>query len=96
MWDASHGFLYLVAVMDWYSRLVLSWRLSNTMDSRFCLEALEIALSTRQPEIFNSDQGSQFPCTAFTSRLEASGVAISMDGRGRKGFEIIIVLSLNP
>ena len=78
-----HGFLYLVAVMDWYSRFVLSWQLSNTMDSRFCLEALEIALSTRQPEIFNRDQGSQFTCTAFTSRLEASGVAISMDGRGR-------------
>lgn len=78
-----HGFLYLVAVIDWYSRFVLSWRLSNTMDSRFCLEALEIALSTGQPEVFNSDQGSQFTSTAFTDRLQASGVAISMDGRGR-------------
>jgi putative transposase len=78
-----HGFLYLVAVMDWYSRFVLSWRLSNTMDSRFCLEALEIALSGGRPEIFNSDQGSQFTSNVFTGRLEESGVAISMDGRGR-------------
>jgi putative transposase len=78
-----HGFLYLVAVMDWYSRFVLSWRLSNTMDGRFCMEALEMALSIGQPEIFNSDQGSQFTSTVFTGRLEASGVAISMDGRGR-------------
>jgi putative transposase len=78
-----HGYLYLVAVMDWYSRHVLSWRLSNTMDSQFCLDALEIALSAGRPEIFNSDQGSQFTSTAFTSRLEAAGIAISMDGRGR-------------
>lgn len=78
-----HGFLYLVAILDWYSRLVLSWRLSNTLDLEFCLEALEEALATTQPEIFNSDQGSQFTSIAFTSRLEQSGVAISMDGRGR-------------
>lgn len=78
-----HGFLYLMAVMDWYSRHVLSWRLSNSLDIRFCLEALDEALTVRQPEIFNSDQGSQFTATAFTSRLETRGVAISMDGRGR-------------
>ena len=78
-----HGFLYLVAVLDWYSRYVLAWRLSNTMDGGFCLEALEMALSRGTPEIFNSDQGSQFTAAAFTGRLEQSGVAISMDGRGR-------------
>jgi putative transposase len=78
-----HGFLYLVAVMDWHSRYVLSWRLSNTLTGNFCIEALEEALSRSQPEIFNSDQGSQFTATAFTSRLESQGVAISMDGRGR-------------
>jgi putative transposase len=78
-----HGFLYLVAVMDWYSRYVLAWRLSNTLTGSFCLEALHEALLEAQPEIFNSDQGSQFTATAFTSRLEARSVAISMDGRGR-------------
>ena len=78
-----HGFVYLVAVMDWYSRYVLAWRLSNTLDGRFCLEALEEALAARRPEIFNSDQGSQFTAAAFTGRLENAGVAISMDGRGR-------------
>ena len=78
-----HGFLYLVAVMDWYSRYVLSWRLSNTLTGGFCLEALDEALSRGTPEIFNTDQGSQFTATAFTSRLEGVGVAISMDGRGR-------------
>jgi len=78
-----HGFLYLVAVMDWYSRYVLSWRLSNTMDVAFCLEALDEALSGGRPEIFNTDQGSQFTSGAFTSRLEQAAVAISMDGRGR-------------
>lgn len=78
-----HGFLYLVAVMDWYSRYVLSWRLSNTLTGSFCIEALEEALSKARPEIFNSDQGSQFTATAFTSRLESGGIAISMDGRGR-------------
>lgn len=78
-----HGFLYLVAIMDWYSRYVLSWRLSNTLTGGFCSEALDEALHIARPEIFNSDQGSQFTATAFTSRLEAAGVAISMDGRGR-------------
>jgi putative transposase len=77
------GFLYLVAVLDWYSRYVLSWRLSNTLHGGFCMEALEEALSEGRPEVFNSDQGAQFTAVAFTSRLEACGVAISMDGRGR-------------
>jgi putative transposase len=78
-----HGFLYLTAVMDWYSRYVLAWRLSNTLEGRFCLEALDEALAGQRPEIFNSDQGSQFTAAAFTGRLEECGVAISMDGRGR-------------
>jgi putative transposase len=78
-----HGFLYLVAVMDWFSRHVLAWRLSNTLEGSFCIEALEEALGAATPEIFNSDQGCQFTAAAFTSRLEARGVAVSMDGRGR-------------
>jgi len=77
------GFLYLVAVMDWFSRLVLAWRLSNTLDGLFCREALDEALAGGRPEIFNSDQGAQFTATAFTERLLAHDVAISMDGRGR-------------
>ena len=78
------GFMYLTAVMDWYSRYVLSWRVSNTMDSTFCLEALDEALVRwPAPEIFNTDQGSQFTSEAFTGRLGAAGIAISMDGRGR-------------
>jgi len=77
------GFLYLVAILDWFSRYVISWRLSNTLDMGFCLEALNEALAHTQPEIFNSDQGSQFTASAFTSRLESQGVSISMDGRGR-------------
>lgn len=77
------GFLYLTAVLDWYSRYVLSWRLSNSLDSTFCIEALEEALVGGQPEIFNTDQGVQFTSVAFTSRLASRGVAISMDGRGR-------------
>ena len=76
-----HGFLYLTAVMDWFSRYVLAWRLSNTLEGSFCLEALDEALATRRPEIFNSDQGCQFTAAAFTGRLEKCGVAISMDGR---------------
>ena len=78
-----HGFLYLMAIMDWFSRYVVAWRLSNTLDGTFCLEALGDALRQGRPEIFNSDQGSQFTARAFTARLEACGVAISMDGRGR-------------
>ena len=77
------GFMYLAAVMDWCSRHVLSWRLSNSMDTSFCIEALDEALSLGRPEIFNSDQGSQFTSEAFTSRLLQHGIAISMDGRGR-------------
>jgi putative transposase len=80
----ARGFAYLVAIMDWCSRRVLSWRLSNTLDSAFCLEALEQALAGfGQPEIFNTDQGSQFSAEAFTSVLLARGVKISMDGKGR-------------
>jgi putative transposase len=77
------GFMYLTAVIDWHSRYVLSWRLSNTLDVGFCLEALEEALEQGRPEIFNTDQGVQFTCSAFTSRVEKAGVAISMDGKGR-------------
>jgi putative transposase len=80
----NQGWLYLTAVLDWFSRYVLSWRLSNTLDSLFCLEALQEALAGHaRPEIFNSDQGVQFTSTAFTSMLEREGIAISMDGRGR-------------
>jgi putative transposase len=78
-----HGFMYLTAVIDWYSRYVLSWRLSNTMDVGFCLEALDEALSRGKPEIFNTDQGSQFTSREYTGRLEGAGVAVSRDGRGR-------------
>jgi putative transposase len=76
-------YVYLTAVMDWYSRYVLSWRLSNSLDGAFCIAALEEALMQREPEIFNTDQGVQFTSLAFTSCLESRGVAISMDGRGR-------------
>jgi putative transposase len=80
----GRGFLYLVAVMDWASRAVLSWRLSNTMEASFCVAALEEALARfGKPEIFNTDQGSQFTSAAFTGTLAAAGVRISMDGRGR-------------
>ncbi len=76
--------MYLVAVIDWYSRRVLSWRLSNTMDSGFCVDCLEQALHSHgTPEIFNTDQGSQFTSAAFTGVLLKKGIAISMDGRGR-------------
>jgi putative transposase len=78
-----HGFMYLVAIMDWYSRYVLSWRLSNTLEGSFCLEALEEALELGKPSIFNSDQGVQFTGLEFTGRLEAEGIAVSHDGRGR-------------
>jgi putative transposase len=79
----ARGFLYLVAIMDWYSRYVLSWRLSNTLEVDFCIEALEEALRNGQPEIFNTDQGAQFTSQAFTSLLEQHGVRVSMDGKGR-------------
>jgi putative transposase len=77
------GFMYLVAVIDWFSRYVLAWQLSNTLEGSFCLEALELALSQGKPEIFNTDQGSQFTAAVFTGRLEAANIAVSMDGRGR-------------
>jgi putative transposase len=77
------GFLYLVAIMDWHSRKVLSWRLSNTMDVDFCVAALEEALAKHgKPAIFNTDQGSQFTSFAFTNALRENGIRISMDGRG--------------
>jgi len=80
----AHGFVYLVAVIDWYSRRVLSWRISNSMETVFCVDCLEDALRTYgKPEIFNSDQGSQFTSAAFTGALEREGIVISMDGRGR-------------
>lgn len=85
------GFVYLVAIIDWYSRKVLSWRLSNTMDAAFCVDALEDALRLYgAPEVFNSDQGSQFTSEAFTGLLKAHEVKISMDGRGR-AFDNIFV-----
>ncbi len=78
----ARGFLYLVAIIDWYSRYVLSWRLSNTLDAGFCIEALEEALKKGRPDIFNTDQGAQFTGEAFTGRLQQHGVRISMDGKG--------------
>ena len=79
----AQGFVYLVAVMDWFSRFVLSWSLSVTMEIDFCMEALNSALRRGRPEIFNSDQGSQFTSEKFTAELAAKEIAISMDGRGR-------------
>ena len=79
----KHGFMYLTAVIDWYSRYVLSWRLSNTLEGRFCLEALDEALSMGRPEIFNTDLGSQFTAQEYTDRLEEAGIQVSRDGRGR-------------
>jgi putative transposase len=78
----TRGFVYLVAVMDWFSRYVLAWELSNSLDVYFCLSALERALSQSSPLIFNNDQGSQFTSDAFTARLQAANIAISWDGRG--------------
>ena len=77
------GFMYLAAILDWFSRYVIAWRLSNTLDGSFCLDMLEEALSRGRPEVFNTDQGVQFTAAAWTSRLESAGVAVSMDGRGR-------------
>jgi putative transposase len=78
----QHGFLYLVAIIDWYSRYVLAWRLSNTLDTDFCVAALEEAFEHGTPEIFNTDQGSQFTSEAFTRLLEQHNIRISMDGKG--------------
>ncbi len=86
----QRDFVYLTAVMDWHSRYVLGWRLSNTMDSAFCLEAVEEAFSYGKPEIFNTDQGVQFTCTEFTSFLKDSNIRISMDGKGRWADNVFI------
>ena len=79
----AHGFMYLMAIIDWFSRYVLAWQLSNTLDGLFCIQALNQALQRGQPEIFNTDQGAQFTALAFTGILEAVPIRISMDGRGR-------------
>jgi putative transposase len=85
------GFMYLVAVMDWHSRKVLSWRVSNTLESEFCIEALEQALRDHgKPEIFNTDQGAQFTSRGFVGLLESHGIQVSMDGRGRVQDNIFI------
>jgi len=84
------GFMYLVAIIDWYSRYVMAWALSNTLDTAFCLKALDQALAQGNPSIFNSDQGVQFTSMAFTGKLEAQAIQISMDGRGR-AFDNIFV-----
>ena len=79
----AHGFMYLVAILDWFSRYVLAWQLSNTLDGGFCLDALRQALRLGRPDIFNTDQGVQFTAHDFTDCLEAHGIRVSMDGRGR-------------
>ena len=79
----ARGFLYLVAIMDWHSRYVVAWRLSNTLEADFCVDALREALGQGQPEVFNTDQGSQFTSLEFTQALQEHGVKISMDGKGR-------------
>lgn len=84
------GFLYLVAIIDWYTRFVLSWRLSNTLDNRFCIEALEEAFQYGKPEIFNTDQGVQFTSVNFIEILEAQEIKISMDGKGRALDNVIV------
>ena len=84
------GFVYLVAILDWYSRKVLAWRLSNTLETTFCLACLDDALAHSQPLIFNTDQGAQFTSLAFTGRLAHAGIRISMDGRGRAHDNIFV------
>ncbi len=84
------GFMYLVAIMDWYSRYVLGWRLSNTLDGQFCLDTLQELLARNKPTMFNTDQGVQFTARQFTATLENAGVIISMDGRGRMFDNIFI------
>ncbi len=86
----ARGFLYLVAIMDWYSRYLLAWRLSNTLEVGFCVEALEEAFGNGKPEIFNTDQGSQFTSAAFTGALLERGIQVSMDGKGRYLDNIIV------
>ena len=84
------GFMYLVAIMDWFTRYVIAWEISNTLDGQFCLDCLYQAMKSGLPEIFNTDQGSQFTANAFVSTLEEAGVRISMDGRGRAHDNIFI------
>ena len=79
----ARGFLYLVAIMDWHSRYVVAWRLSNSLEADFCVDALKESLGQGQPEVFNTDQGSQFTSLEFTQVLQEHGVKISMDGKGR-------------
>jgi putative transposase len=79
----ARGFVYLMAIIDWFSRFVLAWELSNTLDTSFCLDALDRALTSAHPEIFNTDQGVQFTSKDFTNRLLQSQIRISWDGRGR-------------
>lgn len=86
----SRGFLYLMAVMDWFSRYVLAWKLSNTLETTFCVEGLDRALRKGRPEIFNTDQGAQFTSEDFTGRLMSSDIRISMDGRGRATDNIMV------
>lgn len=88
-----HGFVYLVAIKDVYSRLVLSWQLSTTMEAAFCTEALQQALGLRTPAIFNTDQGNQFTSHQFISTLQQHGVAISMDGKGRCCDDVVYCMS---
>ncbi len=86
----NKGFLYLTAIIDWHSRYILSWEISNTLDSRFCVEALENALMQGKPEIFNTDQGVQFTSESYTSVLKENNILISMDGKGRALDNIMI------
>ena len=86
----ARGFLYLVAIMDWHSRYVVAWRLSNTLEAGFCAEALEEALARGKPEVFNTDQGSRFTSLEFTQVLQEQGVKISMDGKGRYSDNIFV------
>lgn len=84
------GFMYLAATIDWYSRYVVAWRLSNTLDGAFCRDMLDEALGRVRPEVFNTDQGVQFTAQAWTDRLERVGVAVSMDGRGRAADNVFV------
>ena len=86
----ASGLLYLAAIMDWYSRYVVAWNLPNTLDAQFCGEALEEALEKGRPDVFNTDQGSQFTSEAFTGCLDRQGVRISMDGKGRYSDNIFV------
>jgi putative transposase len=84
------GFMYLAATIDWFSRYVVAWKLSNTLDGAFCRDMLDEALGRGTPEVFNTDQGVQFTAEAFTGRLESAGVAVSMDGRGRAADNVLV------